>query len=145
MKCQPDLIALNALPDTVLRETIKRLKAGQKVAAVARWLMTQHRGALQHEGHYNIRKHVAELKFWNAVDGASAQPQDSGQIDLPDLSPAQQELQKRAKGMTPTGRMLVGDALASIQRLAKLQLNLAEGEAEQDRKQSPPEAPQPAD
>ena len=136
---------LNALPATVYSQTVERLSAGQKVAAVARWLMTQHRGALQHEGYYNTRKHVAELKFSNAVDGACAQPQDPGQIDLPDLSPAQQELQKKAKAMTPTGRMLVGDALASILRLAKLQLNLAEGEVELDWEQSSPESPQPAD
>lgn len=60
MKRLPEL---NALPDTVYRQTVERLTAGQRVATVARWLMTQHRGALQHEPLYDIRKHVAELQF----------------------------------------------------------------------------------
>jgi hypothetical protein len=68
MNRKPEQIALNALPDLVYRQTVERLAAGQKVSAVARWLMMQRRGALQHEVYYNIRKHVDELKFCIAAD-----------------------------------------------------------------------------
>jgi hypothetical protein len=61
MSRKPDVIALSALPDKLFRETVERLTAGQKPASVARGLMTKHRGSLQHEPLYNIRKYVAEL------------------------------------------------------------------------------------
>lgn len=54
--------ALRTLPPTLFRETVERLKGGQTVRLVARWLMTQDRGALQHEGHYEIRKQAGQLK-----------------------------------------------------------------------------------
>lgn len=61
MSRKPEVIALSALPEKLFRETVERLTAGQKAASVARWLMTMHRGSLQHEPLYNIRKCVAEL------------------------------------------------------------------------------------
>jgi hypothetical protein len=62
MTHDPDLsIALKTLPPTLFRETVARLKGGQTVRRVARWLMTQNRGELQHLGFYDIRKHVAQL------------------------------------------------------------------------------------
>ena len=61
MSRKPDVIVLSALPHKLFRETVERLTAGQKPASVARGLMTKHRGSLQHEPLYNIRKYVAEL------------------------------------------------------------------------------------
>jgi hypothetical protein len=50
------------LPEAVFRECVELFAHGKKVADVARWLMKQDRGGLQHVGLHSCRKYLTALK-----------------------------------------------------------------------------------
>jgi hypothetical protein len=115
---KPEVIALHALPPTVLHETIQRLTAGQRVSSVARWLMTQYRGVLQNEPVYNIRKHVAELKCWITSPEDKPAAPDTDVPSTPNSQLTRQEAFKPANGSAPpTTRDIINQGLMNFEEL----------------------------
>ncbi len=62
MSCFSDSNPLAALPPSILREVEDRLRRGEPVSKVTRWLMVQPRGPFRHEGHYDIQQRVSALR-----------------------------------------------------------------------------------
>jgi hypothetical protein len=135
---------LQKLPPSVARELVDRLARGQKVKNAAGWLMTLHRGELQHKGRYEMTKYVAAVKCCmedgncqgnggcgcQAGKGArNAESENIQGINLPALTPIQRELQTKAQAMSPTSRMFVSDMVNSARRILKLEKQVRETEA----------------
>lgn len=141
---------LEKLPHSVARELVDRLARGQRVKTVAGWLMTVHRGELQHEGRYNMTKYVAAFQCHMEEHGVppmdnchgdgdcggqagkgarNAESEDIARINVPALTPVQIELQTSAQAMSPTSRIFVSDMANSARRILKLEKEVRETEA----------------
>jgi hypothetical protein len=131
MTHDPDLsIALKTLPPTLFRDTVARLTGGQTVRRVARWLMTQNRGELQHQGLYEIRKQVAQLKARiDRNEDVSVDPPPEPQAGQTQAVPSAyevrlQKLQEMAMADSLTGREVLNFVLCTeLELLRELQQN----------------------
>ena len=105
-------IALKMLPRTLFRDTVARLTGGQTVRRVARWLMTQDRGELQHQGLHEIRKQVAQLKARiDRNEDVSVDPPPEPQAGQTQAVPAYEGHLQRLLEMAMAGRATERDVL----------------------------------
>jgi hypothetical protein len=151
---------LQKLPRSVFRELVERLARGQSLKSVAGWVMTQHRGELQHEGRYAMRKYIAAFACrmkeqevppvgnchgngdcgGQECKGArNPESEEFARIQLPALTPSQLDLQTKARAMGPTSRMFVNDLASSVRRILKLEKELRDTDAAS----APPESSMP--
>lgn len=129
MTHDPDLsISLKMLPPSLFRETVARLKGGQTVRRVARWLMTQDRGEVQHLGFYDVRKHVVQMKARiDRHEVVSGDPPPEPQAPETQAVPSAwevrlQKVQKMALADSLTGREVLNFVLCTeLELLRELQ------------------------